>query len=477
MRKKDLKSYSMQPSISGGQLNCELLHDIRNSIPTTRYSAGRVSNAILQSSRKRISVLGISLGLGMVCLTATAAVGGPYLESAHGNSVYGVNRSTLDDKYATFATGNCAHCHESHASLQGVDPLPAGGPAPHTLFANSFNSSRTQNPYIESDNFCFYCHSDDPGPQVRNHDYSTAFGGGNAVDGPQSIMAAFNQASYHNLYDIWGFLSNDPTYAGWFNKLGNPCSACHDSHLAKRNWDGAQTGFPLLSAISKPGVPGNLWGEVEVMSTNFGYEAPYAFVDSREPAGVGEQDGGNTPDYVGFCTSCHNPDTTLTSTTLNRELVKINWGTAGLNQDKHGALSRDGSSYFREPYLTASSLKSNFILSCLDCHEAHGSDNIMLLRRRINGENLEGPVASTDAMSYLCKRCHKDDLAAAAGTGAADRWEYVHHTAVGAPYAEATCTDCHASSDGSTPVACGNCHGHGMNDSWAGANQTGRATF
>ena len=72
----------------------------------------------------------------------------------------------------------------------------------------------------------------------------------------------------------------------------------------------------------------------------------------------------------------------------------------------------------------------------MDCHEAHGSANIMLLRSRINGEDQEETVISTDALSQNCKRCHQDDLAAAAGTGQADRWEFVHHGAADAPYAQ-----------------------------------------
>ena len=227
---------------------------------------------------------------------------------------------------------------------------------------------------------------------VINQDYSTSFGGGNPGDGPQSIMAAFNQASYHNLYDIWNFLSNDLVYGTWFAKRGNPCSSCHNSHLAKRNWDSTWPGFPLLSTISIPGISSSLWGETQVMSGYTAYEAPYAFGITREPAGVGDQDGGNTPDYVGFCTSCHNQNNTIWSTTLNRELKKINWGNIGPKQNKHGALSRDGTDLFREPYLTAAALKNNFVLSCLDCHESHGSENTMLLRRRINGENLEGTL-------------------------------------------------------------------------------------
>ena len=420
-----------------------------------------------------------TLIMGIVFFIAIPAAAGQSRDSAHGNSVYGVNRSTIDGQYAGFATGNCEHCHETHASLQGLDTAPAGGPAGHALFADSFDTSRTQNPYLETDNFCFYCHSGISGQRVINQDYSTTFGGGTTGDGPQSIMAAFNQASYHNLYDIWNFLSNNLTYGAWFALRGNPCSGCHNSHLAKRNWDSGQPGFPLLSTVSKPGVSNSLWGETEAMSAYFSYEPPYALNETREPAGIGDQDGANTPDYAGFCTSCHNLDNTIWSTTLNREMKKINWEDIGVNQNKHGALARNGINNLREPYLTAGFIKNNFILSCLDCHEAHGSENIMLLRRRINGENMEGPIASADTISYACKRCHQDDLAAASGTGEADRWEYVHHGVTDAPYAKQDCTGCHGPpGDVGTPIPCGNCHGHGMTDNWVPVGQqSGRITF
>ena len=421
----------------------------------------------------------VILAAGIVVFVTKAAMAGPYRDSAHGNAGYGVNRASIDAEFAQYATGNCAHCHEMHASIEGVEPSPGGGPAPNVVFANSFNTGRTLNTYQETDNFCFYCHSYAPGPQVKNQDYSTTFGGAAGGSGPQSILEAFNQASYHNLYDIWSFLSTNPTYSPWFAKRGNPCSGCHNPHLAKRNWDSIQPGFPLLSAISLPGISENLWGESEVMATYLSYEAPFTSVSTllREPAGVGDQDGSNTPDYVGFCTNCHNPDNIIQSTTLIRELKKINWKDTGLNQNKHGALSRDGTSSLREPFLTAAATKSNFILSCLDCHEPHGSANTMLLRRRINGEDLEGIITSTDAMSYACKRCHTDDLAAAAGTSEANRWQYVHHVTAAAPYPLGNCIDCHDTADGSTPIACGNCHGHGMDDSLMGAAATGRITF
>lgn len=54
-------------------------------------------------------------------------MGGNYTSSTHGNSTSGVNRSSIDSKYSTYAIGNCAHCHEAHASMDGVEPFPSAG--------------------------------------------------------------------------------------------------------------------------------------------------------------------------------------------------------------------------------------------------------------------------------------------------------------------------------------------------------------
>lgn len=422
--------------------------------------------------------LTIAMTLVVLAVSMTPAMGGPYRDSAHGNPEYGVTRTDLDSRYAAYATGNCAHCHEMHASLEGGDPLPAGGAAPHALFAAGFNSNRTRNPYLETDNFCFYCHSEESGQMVRNQDYSTTFGGGMVGSGPQAILAAFNQASYHNLNDIRVFLNSSPAYSAWYARRENPCSACHNAHRARRNWDPNQPGFPLVSAISRPADSNNLWGETQRMSSYFGYEAPFAFGATREPAGVGDPDGDNTPDYVTFCTSCHNADNTIWSTTLSRNLRLINWGPTGLNLNKHGQMPRDGQVFLHEPYQSAADFKNNFVLSCLDCHEPHGSPHIMLLRPRINGQNLAGTVDSLDNLGLACATCHMDDQAAAAGTVQANRWEYVHHDAADAPYAKVGCENCHdGGAANPAPIACGNCHGHGMTDSSAGSQASGRNTF
>jgi hypothetical protein len=403
----------------------------------------------------------ITLAAGAVCLgLAVPATGGPYRDSAHGSSVFGVNRTAIDPKLADYATGNCAHCHEMHASIGGAEPEPSGGAAPHALFAQVFNAARTQQFYIDSDDFCFFCHSDTAGQRVVNQDYSGAFGGATAGSGPQTILEAFNLASYHNLYDIWNMLRNNPSYP-WFDQASNPCSACHNSHLAKRNWDSGQPGFPLLSAISRPGNPTSPWGETELMSAYTSYEAPYTFGETREPAGVGQADGDKTPDYVTFCASCHNDVNVIWSTTLNRNVRLVNWRTTGLAQDKHGARSRDRQhpdatwgQRFAEPYNTSLPFKSNLVLSCMDCHEPHGSENIMLLRRRVNGGDLGEAITSftPKPLRSLCVKCHNQVYV-----------EKLHHEP-GYLVPGSTCTTCHPNGETQPEVvACRQCHFHGSN--------------
>ncbi len=405
-----------------------------------------------------------ALVAGLFCLLLpAAALAGAYLLSAHGSGTVGVARSVMTT--AGYGQGNCGHCHEMHASLAGAEPAPDGGAAsPYALFAKGLDPA--VKPYLEASNFCFYCHnSTGSAQQVTNKDYSEAFGGASA-DVPQSIMADFNQASYHNLGDIKTFVNNSSAYP-WFSDSSNPCDGCHNPHLAKQNW----VSIPANSAISKPSSHFSLWGEAspQLMSDySSSYVAPYSNTTTlkREPDNGIITDGAKTPDYVGFCTDCHNSTNTIWSTTLNRNLKVINWGA-----EKHGGLAPEAggeSIHIGEPY--ASSGKSNFVLSCLDCHEPHGSPNLTLIRRRVNGGNLSTTISTwnsysntPDGLGPLCNRCHTGTL------------ESVHHTAT---YTQIQCTSCHtAMGPVPPPIPCGNCHFHGSDDSWAGSKKTGRKTF
>ena len=105
------------------------------------------------------------------------------------------------------------------------------------------------------------------------------------------------------------------------------------------------------------------------------------------------------PDYVTFCTDCHNSTNTIWSGQLGRYLYKFNWDT-----EKHGrAAASDGAGYtdFQLPYYDNQS--GNYVLSCTDCHEPHGSPNPFLIRQKVN----DGAV-SMGHWKLLCQNCHKD---------------------------------------------------------------------
>ncbi len=385
------------------------------------------------------------------------AFAGSYAVSAHGDTSNGVNRSSVSSQ--GYVQGNCAHCHEMHASIVGSEPTPVNSaPSPYAVFSQNFNTAVDVGPYQESDNFCFYCHNDLGSAQaVTNYDYSEVFGC--ATGGQVSILDAFNQTSYHNLGDIYSFAKLN---FSWFTDDSNPCDACHNPHLAKRNWSDPDD--PLLSAISKPSDHFDLWGTTQLMST-YSYESPYCSGTSREPAGVGATDGSETPDYVGFCTDCHNSTNTIYSTSLGGNLKTIDWGSSG---DKHGQRNMDGGLDIEGPY----SSTGGYVLSCLDCHEPHGSPNIMLIRRRVNGGDLGGAINtySSNQWKYICTRCHEDDYDAGAGTGEQYRWKYVHHYSSDRPYVASGCQNCHATclSMDCSPIDCDQCHYHGAVDSITG---------
>ncbi|MCK5545207.1 MAG: hypothetical protein KAI35_08315, partial [Desulfobulbaceae bacterium] len=187
---------------------------------------------------KRIFILIISfmfLGSGI----AFAEVN--FSGSAHGNSSTGVKRkSTFPSEYSQ---GNCGHCHEQHASIGGAEPTPnaskAEGPDSFCLLANNWSGLPTTKPYIQDDNSCFYCHTSSSTLQETafyNYSYCRTFGGYTS-DTTSSIMDAFNLTSYHNLYDLYRYITGQSGTKSFtsFPASSSPCSGCHNVHIAKRN--------------------------------------------------------------------------------------------------------------------------------------------------------------------------------------------------------------------------------------------------
>ena len=434
-----------------------------------------------------------------------------YTTSAHGDSSSGVDRKS---PFPGYAVGNCAHCHEQHASIGGNEPAPSSGTTPPTaskfcLFADNFDTTATTGPYSQDDNFCFYCHtSGSVGASLQsggitNNDYSTTFGG--ASSDKTGILETFNQTSYHNLNKVLNFATGE--WSSTFTSNSNPCSGCHNVHIAKRNKENQDD--PAFTAISKPSDHNNLWGDDsdspnERLSNSTGsyYQPPYySGGTTYEPDDTGNStlQAGKTPDYISFCQDCHQSEVPSNTTsgnpnTTSGNLTAIDWTTitGESGGDKHGKNiatidSADPDVYVNldEPYATAWGSSNGLVLACTDCHEPHGSQNVMLIRRQVNN----GAVGSTgDWISsysttkwkYLCERCHDCDTDAAL--------EDIHHTNgpyypykhSGAPYKQ--CKDCHGGNGGSKPpIACDNCHFHGGSDTaWVtarGKTPSNRRTF
>lgn len=381
-------------------------------------------------------------------LLPSLVVAGSYSDSAHGDKSYGVLHSDLASRYSR---GNCAHCHQQHAAAR--DWL---------LFDGSF-SGNTTNPYFAEDNVCFQCHRSVSEVQsdggIDNKDYSATFSGAAATT--YGIMSAFNQASYHNLYDLQQYISGNRGSKSFadFSAWSNPCSGCHNVHLAKANK--RATGDPTETAISKPSLHQSLWGDDspgERMSAYLSsYQPPNYGNGNLEPDGASPDavlQAAKTPNYNAFCTDCHNADNTIYSTELGRNLRTFDWSL-----EAHGEGQAENLNHHLEmksPYYD--SPLGTFVLSCMDCHEPHGSRNIYLIRPSVNAETVS-LLPGSASWNELCSRCHADigDLKA------------LHHRSSDGY----ECTDCHlirpSHGTAGEMQPCINCHFHGSS---GGGRQT-----
>ena len=357
----------------------------------------------------------IFLGLiTLIFLGSGFAYAGTYTDSAHGGSS-GVDRSTTSQ----YGTGNCAHCHEQHASINGTEPAPnadpADGPDNYLLF--------DQNHYDQTLNFCFDCHKDGWGsyqastnPTRRtNYSYSKLFGGDTTAC-PESILRAFsfiNEAtgasvsncgvttgSSHKLTDIGSFVTDK----SWgYTNDSNPCCGCHNPHAAKV----PPSTTTASSPISLPSAHANkyTWGIYSDTMSNYITSHGGTYQPPNKVGGGTELDASKLPDYNTFCTDCHIDAITSNNYWIKNDgiesataTIAIDWGNS-----VHGGDARKANK-IEAPYSTSN---SNYVLACTDCHEPHGSPNRYLIRKAVNGTS---SVALTDnsrtKWTTLCDRCH-----------------------------------------------------------------------
>jgi hypothetical protein len=412
-----------------------------------------------RSSAHRATVLLAGLVILLAGRIPEAGGANDYTNSAHGDSTIGVLRTSSQlsssSRGNNYASGNCAHCHEQHGSIDGSEPNPAGGsPSNFVLFADT-------NPTSHTTNFCFNCHQGVGSYQtggITNNDYSTTFGGQSSAT-TTTVKDAFNTTgSVHDLADIQTELLNHspPSGATWsFASTDNACSGCHNPHFSqKNNATGLSyaTTYFLDTAVSRPGdrfklPPNNLWGDGsgERMSDHVSgvssgaYRAPFYVgattnntSTTHEPDGqTGSVAGGstnvtgaNTPDYPTLCLDCHGssaPDSngSVSGTSPSRTVPEIPWFSADTGfaaRAQHGQANAAGSAAGnrRAPYTTDGSngtsedTSTNFVLSCLDCHEPHGDQQTngeYLLRSTVNGYSTSLGNSSGQWLNF-CTACH-----------------------------------------------------------------------
>ena len=337
----------------------------------------------------------------------------PSTDPAHTDVSYGVNRTG-----AGYETGDCAHCHDAFNEVTCSENQLM-------LFFPLFTS--------QTDSVCFQCHRDSDGSAQANmpvqYNYSDKFGGDTNIDCPSDIKAAFSfvgedgapqdqcdstVGSAHYLTDIKSFLQGRWGFGDSFEEI-NPCSGCHNPHQAQRH--GYPVGSQGSSPISLPSTHANDWNvyganateRMNNKATALGgiYQAPFRYNSSYiyEPDGSSTTDGSNMPDYVTLCLDCHSEQ--VYSTGREGTLYAINWGPD--SGDVHGGNTQDCCDYGdkKSPYLE----NTNYVLSCLDCHEPHGSQNMMLLREEVNGTHVGAVQWERGGNGYntsmeFCQACH-----------------------------------------------------------------------
>lgn len=155
--------------------------------------------------------------LASLCCGVTTSGAGTYTSSAHGQSI---ERTVMLTK--GYATGNCAHCHEQHASVEGSEPAPVGG-APSTFLT-----------FANEENLCYGCH-----------------GSGGAGAATDDIEADSTKAYSHNLAGYDGKHLPNETQASISAAKHVECPDCHNPHqVGTGNHTAGSNAIPTPSPLN-----------------------------------------------------------------------------------------------------------------------------------------------------------------------------------------------------------------------------------
>ena len=174
----------------------------------------------MSSLRLSTALLSVALCLAgpIILWPASNCTAGAYLDSAHGDSSDGVQRTSM----GAYATGNCAHCHEQHASVGGSEPSP--------------NSPAGPDVYLEAANeeeLCFACHGTTPvgtAPDIETDVTTNTYG-----------HLSQNYSGIHRTNETLGNTTKHIE-----------CTDCHNPHAAGNtlHTPGSETAATVLTSAS-----------------------------------------------------------------------------------------------------------------------------------------------------------------------------------------------------------------------------------
>lgn len=261
-----------------------------------------------QRDKAKVMMLAVLIILWGILHAENISSAETYVNTAHGNSFSGVDRSVIDGVGAPYGTkilkGSCSHCHEPRSMDFVGKPLPGACDRLFYLFADNYGANKNE--------LCFACHD------TFDFGYGLGYGRHGIYQGKATYEASLHNTSGLMQWPIPG--TPGAPSAPPSNEAGN-CLNCHNPH-----------GYADETGL----IPHMLFARDSVT--------------------------GDSPAYEMGCEACHDADGPA-SKDIKSELDKSHSHPAHDYKDRH---TIDESERWQSAFTGG-----NKHAECVDCHNPH----------------------------------------------------------------------------------------------------------